>query len=116
MKIDFKKGIINGVIVYAIVFVVTSILAVLGVGTGFVGQIIGYVVIAVSAYYLAQRAELKDASAALGYGIVTAVVVVVLNYLVIKRFNPEANPLETKMLIDYIIVVVAPIIAIMQKK
>lgn len=113
MNIDFKKGIINGVIIYAVVFVVVLALTAFGVETNStIAQVAGWVAVAGSAYYLAQKAGLTDTSSALGYGVLTAVVVLALDYLITKRFNPDFDPTSTRMLIGYALIILAPVVSL----
>lgn len=117
MNIDFKKGIINGVIIYVAVFMVVSILIALKIdATGLVGQVLGVVTVAIAAYLLAQKVDLKDTAAALGYGAVTAVVVLALDFLITKRFNPDFNPFTVNMLVGYAVIVLAPVAVKQMKK
>ncbi|PIZ00667.1 hypothetical protein COY62_01385 [bacterium (Candidatus Howlettbacteria) CG_4_10_14_0_8_um_filter_40_9] len=117
MNIDFKKGIINGVIVYVAVFMVISVLIALKVdATGLLGQVSGVATVAIAAYLLAQKVDLKDTAAALGYGVVTAVVVLALDFLITKRFNPDFNPFAVNMLVGYAVIVLVPTVAKQMKK
>lgn len=111
MNIDFKKGIINGVIIYVAVFMVVSVLIALKVDAeGLIGQAAGIVTVAVVAYFLATKAELKNKQEALGYGGVTAVVVLALDFLITKRFNPDFDQFSVNMLVGYAIIALAPLV------
>ena len=117
MNLDFKKGILNGVIIYVSVFMVVSLLIAFKVDTsGLIGQVLSIATVVVAAYLLAQKVDLKDTSAALGYGVVTAIVVLALDFLITKRFNPDFDPFAVNMLIGYALIVLAPVVANMQKK
>ena len=117
MNLDFKKGIINGVIIYVAVFMVISALIAFKVdATGLIGQAAGLITVAAAAYYLAGKAGLADSSGALGYGAVTAVVVLALDFLITKRFNPDIDLFAVNMLVGYALIVLVPAAAKQMKK
>lgn len=117
MNIDFKKGIINGIIIYVVVFMAISVLIAFNIdAVGTIGQIVGYLSSVAAAYYLATKIEFKDVTAAFGYGAVTALVGVALDLLITMRFNPAVNPFSVNMLIGYVLIILAPMIALKMKK
>lgn len=117
MNIDFKKGIINGIIIYVVVFIAISVLIAFKIDTGgLIGQAVGLISVTVAAYYLASKMDFKDMGSALGYGVLTALVVLVLDYVITLRFNPNANLFSIEMLVGDALIILAPVVAKQMKK
>lgn len=114
---DVKKGIINGIIIYAVVFIAISVLIAFKVdATGIIGMIVGLLSVTLAAYYLATKIDFSDMNSALGYGVITAIVALALDLLITKKFNPNFNPFDVNMLLGYALIILAPAAALKMKK
>lgn len=91
---NWKKTLLYGLIIWAIGFVVASILIAMGLSsTGWFLNILMLVIMAVVVWAMTGKIEPKDAKSAIQIGTVWLVVTAILEYLVTYRtFVAETNP------------------------
>lgn len=108
MNIDYKKGLINGIIIFVVAYVAAIVVGILGLDTSFmIGSVVSLAVLAVSAFVLAQKAGLSDAGSALSYGILTAVVIMVIQYAIGRSI-----PTDIPALVGFALVILVPLTTI----
>jgi hypothetical protein len=111
MNFNWKKGIGYGVLVWVVMFIVVSILLAYKMQQGTMFDIIVTVITLIAAFLLAKNIAPKSAGLAFSYGLLFAIVGILLDLLISKRFAPNIFN-SIFYWVSYVLVVLVPLLAV----
>jgi len=112
MKVNWKKSLVKGVIIWVVAFIVASVLIALGITNSYLSWIIVTIIIAVVAYKFAKQMKIENMPSAISLGIYWVIIVLLLDLIVTSRFTTMAFFNDIKIWVSYAIVLVIPAFAI----
>ena len=111
MKFNWKKGILFGLLIWAIMFVVVSILVAYKMPQTLLFTIIVTVASLVAGYLCAKNIVPKNYMEALEYGVIFAIVGIILDFLISKRFAPDIF-ISISYWVSYILIMLVPLLTV----
>jgi len=108
---NWKKALGFGILIWIIMFVVVSLFVAYKMAQGTVFTVIVTLVTLVAAYFCARNIAPKSAGQAIGYGLIFAIVGIILDFLISQRFAPGMFS-SVFYWISYVLIVLVPLLAV----
>lgn len=108
---NWKKALGFGILVWIIMFVVVSILVAYKMSQGTSFSVITTIVTLVAAYLLARNIAPKSSGQAIQYGLVFAIVGIILDFFISNKFAPGMFN-SIFYWISYLLIVLIPLLAV----
>jgi len=108
---NWKKGIGFGIIVWAAMFIVVCILIAYKMPQNMLFNVITTVISLVVVFFCAKNIAPKSMGSALKYGLVFAVVGIILDYFISLRFAPNIFS-SVSYWVSYLLVVLVPLLTV----
>jgi hypothetical protein len=111
---NWKKALGFGALIWVIMFVVISVFVAYGAVSGNLSMTFGVAATVISlvvAYFAARNLAPKNYSFALGYGLIFAVVGIILDFLISQKFAPDIFS-SVPYWLNYVLLVLVPILAV----
>jgi len=115
MKFNWKKGLGFGAIVWAIMFIVVCILLAYKMPQNMLFTAIVTLISLIAVFFFAKNIAPKNYMEALEYGLVFAVVGIILDFLISKRFAPDIF-YQASYWVSYLLVVLVPLLTVKKSK
>lgn len=111
MKIDWKKAVGFGAVIWILMFVIISIFIAFNIFGNAVAKVIIAIIAGAISYFLATKIKPADVKMALAYGVIWVIMGVILDALITVRFN--ALIFSSKGLwLGYLLVLLAPLLTV----
>jgi hypothetical protein len=108
---NWKKGILFGLLVWVIMFVVVSIFVAFKMPSGALLSIIMIIISAITVYVVAGYLSLKKMGEALEYGTLFAVIGIILDFIISQRFAPGMFS-SVYYWLSYLLVILVPMLRV----
>ena len=108
---NWKKGIGFGALVWAIMFIVVSILVGYKMPQTMMFSIIVMIISLIATYFLAKNIAPKNYMEAIEYGLIFAVVGIILDFLISQRFAPNIFS-TVSYWVSYVLIVLVPLLTV----
>ncbi len=115
MKFNWKKGLGFGAIVWAIMFIVVCILLAYKMPQNMLFTVITTVITLIAVFFLAKNIAPKNYMEALKYGVVFAVVGIILDFLISRMFAPNIFN-EVYYWVSYLLIILVPLLTVKKLK
>jgi len=108
---NWKKGILFGLLVWAIMFIVVCVLLAYKMPQNMLFTIITTIITLVAVYFLVRNIAPKSYLEAIEYGLIFAVIGIILDFLISKRFAPDIF-VSVSYWVSYVLVVLVPLLTV----
>lgn len=112
MKINWKKTISSGIIIWAVAFIVASALIAIGVKNVFLQWLIIQVAVVITGYKFVKKLSFNTKTIAIVTGLVWVAVMLVLDLVVTRYFTTMSYFYDWKSWVSYVIILFLPVITI----
>ena len=111
MKLNWKKGIMFGALVWAVMFIVVCILLAYKMPQNMIFSVIVTAISLLAVYFLAKNIAPKSFGQAIKYGLIFAIVGIILDFLISSKFAPNIFD-SMSYWISYLLIVFVPMLAV----
>jgi len=112
MKLNWKKTIGYGVIIWVVAFVVASLIMALGILNTYVQWLIIQIAVVIAGYKFVRKLNLVTNTSAIITGLVWVAVVIVLDLIITRYFTTMSFFRDWKTWVSYLIILFLPIVTI----
>ncbi len=109
LKMDWKKAISLGVFIWILMFVIVSVFVAFKIYDSVAIKILTPIISGIIAFILAGKIKPTKTSQAVLYGLIWAMVNIILDALITKQFNPEIFTLWS-LWIGYVLIILATLL------
>jgi phosphatidylserine synthase len=115
MKFNWKKGLGFGALVWAVMFIVVCILLAYKMPQNMLFTVIVTVITLVAVFFFAKNIAPKNYMEALEYGLIFAIIGIILDFLISRMFAPNIFK-EVYYWVSYLLVVLVPLLTVKKVK